>query len=513
MSSIDTKIQKRYDALLKSSDFEAAKILCDNLIKTEPAKPIGWFLFADLLMGLGSPIKALDFARRAAQISPEDCQIVTLLAKCELFCGNYQDALSVAQVAVGLNPSTVRDLDTLANVYSRCNKEAVALQLFAAAAEKAPNNPDVLYNLATSHRFLGHTADAETTFSRSIQLNSLDYQSVLGRSQLKLQTDQNNHIDELKANLSKIEMNDECRIHYHYSIAKEYEDIEQHDAAFENFAQGASLKNQTLDYDINADINNINNIINAFQQDHVKQTTAGITGDEAIFVLGLPRSGTTLVERILSSHPDVNSGGELNTLPTRLAGMLPKAEGRLLQHSLEIDFSTLGQSYVADVRQRVAPSRMFIDKLPYNYLNIGYARLAMSQAKIVLLDRDPVSACYAMFKNLFGRQYYPFTYDLDSLATYHLHYQRLIKHWMDVLPNPPYVLSYEALVTNPEPVIRDLLSYCDLEWHDDCLEFYKNPEASTTSSTSQVRRPIYQNSVDLWKQYESQLSGLIEKLN
>jgi hypothetical protein len=272
-----------------------------------------------------------------------------------------------------------------------------------------------------------------------------------------------------------------------------------------------------LQYDVRYDVDTVDWIIRAFPQAPAEPIRA-CPSNEPIFIVGLPRSGTTLVERILGSHSDVFAAGELNHFAAALvSGVLSRTGGRplprpeLIAGSRELDFAALGADYLERTRPATSHRRRFTDKMPLNYLYCGLIRRALPNARIVHVRRHPMASCYAMFKTLF-KDGYPFSYDLNEIAQYYVGYRRLMDHWRQSMPGAIHDISYERLVRDLEGESRRLLSACGLEWQDSCLEFHRNPTATTTASAAQVRRPLYDSSLAQWRHYEQQLEPLRARL-
>ncbi|MDX1499910.1 MAG: sulfotransferase, partial [Woeseiaceae bacterium] len=303
-----------------------------------------------------------------------------------------------------------------------------------------------------------------------------------------------------------------------YALAKELEDLGEYERSFARLSQGAAARRGLMRYDVARDIETMVAIEETFTAECLAAASAGSDNDEAIFVLGLPRTGTTLVERVLASHSDVHAAGELTNFAVELtrraragASGPPADRDALVRQSAELDFRALGDAYIASTRPFTGHTPRFVDKMPLNYLYLGLIRLALPKARIVHLRRHPLDTCYAIYKQLFVDAY-PFSYDLEELGRYYAAYHRLMAHWERVLPDAFLTVDYEALVDDFEHEVRRLLEFCGLDWQAACLRFYENPEASTTASTVQVRQPVYRSSVGKWRHYRDQLAPLIAVL-
>jgi len=242
---------------------------------------------------------------------------------------------------------------------------------------------------------------------------------------------------------------------------------------------------------------------------------SGNESKEPIFILGMPRTGSTLVERIISSHSEVQSAGELSSFSIEMMKMIDEMSGgkpvdrlELAKRSTELSLGELGERYLEAVEPIREDTRYFVDKLPLNSLNIGLIFGALPNAKVIHVVRDPMDACYAMYKYLF-KNGYPFSYDLAELAAYYTEYFRLMQHWREVLPDGwIYDVRYEDVIEDSLGESRRLLEHLDLSWEDDCESFHVSEHAATTGSASQVRKPVYGSSVGKWRNYERQLEPL-----
>jgi hypothetical protein len=302
-----------------------------------------------------------------------------------------------------------------------------------------------------------------------------------------------------------------------YALAKEYEDLEQYEQSFQHLRHGATLRRRHMRYDVATDLATVDWIIDAFAT--TPSDPAPNTCDDApIFIVGLPRSGSTLVDRILGSHSQLHSAGELKCLALAIVDAVRRqtpgaqlSRRELVARSASLDFTVLGRDYLDRVRAAGVDAPRFTDKMPLNYLYCGLIVRALPHAKIVHVCRDPMAACYAIYKTLF-EDGYPYSYDLAELGQYYLGYRRLMAHWQANLPAAIYTLNYEELVADQLGQTRKLLQFCGLEWQDACAHFHENAAPSTTASAAQVRQPIYDSSISQWRHYQQQLAPLSSRL-
>jgi hypothetical protein len=237
-----------------------------------------------------------------------------------------------------------------------------------------------------------------------------------------------------------------------------------------------------------------------------------------IFIVGMPRTGTTLVERILGNHSEVASAGEAVDFPEEMTAAARATHARLgltdtdlLRASLQMDFGEVGRRYLAAIRDLAGVQRYTIDKLPFNFRYCGLIHKALPKAAIVHVTRDPMDTCYAVFKTLFINAYH-FSYQLEEVAEYFIAYRRMMDHWHAVMPGVMLDVRYEELVADPQTQCRRLLAHCGLRWEDQVLDFHRSKKASTTASAMQVRRPIYRSSVQKWRNFARELQPVLRRL-
>ncbi|MFL0798973.1 MAG: sulfotransferase [Agarilytica sp.] len=467
---------------------------------------------------------ALQAIEKAIAIDPDNHEWLLQKALCLSKLGKIDLLPPLIERLTHASFDTAYQYSTMALVLTHVGRHEQAFNYYQQAVNKEPGDAQHYYNLASSLRFLGDITAAEDNYNKAIVLNPQDYEAYRLRSELRKQTDANNHVDELTAIVEAENVGARGTAQVSYALAKEFEDIGDSQRSFHFLTIGAKARRDCIKYDPSSDLRTIDAIQNVFTADvfdhkNTNRALNGSSGKTPIFILGLPRTGTTLVERIVSSHSEVVSAGELNNFSVEMLRQVKAVMGsksipkeQLVGLTKNIDFRALGEAYIDSTHTLVGESRYFIDKLPLNYLYVGLIRLALPQAKIINLKRHPLDTCYAMYKQLF-KDAYPFSYDLEELGHYYLAYQRLMDHWNTVMPGVIHTVSYEDVVHDIEGQTKNLLHYCDLSWQAQCLTYYKNREASTTASATQVRKPVYKSSVGLWRNYQKQLQPLIRVLN
>jgi hypothetical protein len=290
-----------------------------------------------------------------------------------------------------------------------------------------------------------------------------------------------------------------------------------YEKAFYYLKEGNTLKRKTFEYSAEETKAEFEQIKSTFTKTFILNNSKfGNPDNTPIFILGMPRSGTSLVEQILVSHPDVYGAGELYYL-RQIISQLAKADSvnqicENISKSGEEITTRLGLDYINKIRNFSAATKFITDKMPHNFLWIGAIISALPNAKIISCTRDPMDNCLSIYKNNFakGQKY---AYDLQELGHYHLRYQDLMRYWHEVFPGKIYAINYEKLVDAQETETRKLLKHCGLSWDEACLSFHKTSRAVTTASAVQVRKPIYKESVQLWKKYEKQLQPLSKLLS
>ncbi len=493
-----------------------ARRLSDDLLAARAGDAEVLFLASEVRLAEDDAEAALGFIVAAVEAAPGQLPLLLKQAENLIMLRRRLEAKQVAVEAVAVAGNDGRSLWEIGKIYSRCDDPAGARPLYERALAVMGPHPALLYDLAVARFHTGDSVGAEAELDALLERAPHFGHALYLRATLRRQTDANNHVGDLERRLASDFPTAAARAAGLFALAKEREDLGQFDASFAALAQGAALKRQSLTHDAAAERAAIDGIRSAYTQAVMQSAVTGHDERGAIFIVGMPRTGTTLVERMLGRHSDVESAGELLDFGQVLAAA---AQQQLRMHpgktpveaSLLIDFAALGREYMKGARQAAPRGRVFVDKMPINFMYCGLIRKALAEARIIHLVRDPMDSCYAAYKTLFSQAYY-FSYDFDELAAYYACYHRMMRHWHEVMPGAILDVRYEDLVADAEGQARRVLEWCGLDWQAAVLTPSENDTPTTTASAAQVREPIYTSSVQKWRRYQAQLEPLRARL-
>jgi len=356
-----------------------------------------------------------------------------------------------------------------------------------------------------SSKFAGLFEQAKKVFETAIELSPDHYQAYFASSDIGGVTKDNNHIARLLPMLD-VNSHPDSSLHIGHALAKEYETLGEYDKSFEVLERVKQQKLATIDYKFSDDYKLFDYLRQFPVADNITQL--GHDSSQPIFVVGMPRSGTTLVERILSNHTDVKSCGELQDFGVALKEVTETSSQKVLDVETllaaeSIDFAELGKRYIQRTKAITDNSPKFIDKLPFNFFYIDLIKKALPNAKIICLLRNPMDTCVGNYRQLFSinSPYYSYAYNLQSIGRFYAEFYQLANKWKNSNADNFMLLKYEDLVANPEQKIRQLLEFCGLSWQGKCLHAEQNTAPVSTASEVQVREPINTKSIGRWKKF------------
>jgi len=511
MKSTINTLHKQAQQALNNGEFQQAHHYLMAIFKQDQTFADAYFLMAMIAAAHQNSKKAIDLIEQALRFSPNNSEYLAQLAKQYSLISEHVQALKYVNLAAQCSPQTALTLDTIGVTYSQIGLHEKAIQFFQEAVSLEKNHL-FYFNLGVSQTFTGNFEGARKSHQQVIALAPDFCKSHTALSALTKVTQDKNNIANLKLLYQKLTYSDD-KLNIGHALAREYEALSDYNQAFEYLQLSKKHKLESINYDFNDDHEMLKSINEYFSDtQHISNKSTGHPSKEAIFVVGMPRTGTTLVERILSQHTDVTSAGELEHFGLLLKKMSTSNTKRILdadtvKAAKAIDFQKLGKSYLDSTRALTGDTAKFIDKMPLNILYVGFILQALPNAKIVCLDRNPLDTIISNFRQLFSANSYNYNYayDLTSTAKFYISFLNLAKLWLKNFPNNFYFANYETLVNTPEVEAKLIVEFCGLTWQEDCLHIDRNTAPVATASAVQVRNPINNKSVGNWRKYDAYL--------
>jgi tetratricopeptide (TPR) repeat protein len=472
--------------------------------------------------GQGNANYALTLLSRMTTMYPNQIEPFMMLAQLLLEEHKLNGALAAAQQALAIKGDDARTLSLMGRVKREMGLTEESIDWFAKAIAAEPESVDLLNQIGVSHMELGEMDEARAYFEKAIDIapEALRVYTNLANAK-KFSRDEPHYRNFIAAAQSIDSLSDHEKIGVHYALGKVFDDAGESEQAMAAFIAGAKLKRIELNYNKQASLYLFDRIREVFSREAIEAKRKQIKGSATaapIFVLGMPRSGSTLTEQIISSHSQVFGAGEIRTLNQSLNETITRDFSESVRFPEVFQFlsqshaDAICANYLRDVPNWGGKTPRFTDKMLTNFFYVGLINLMMPGAKIIHIRRHPVDNCISCFTRLF-REDLPYSYDFDDLADYYGKYSGLMAHWREVLPAGAFhELKYEDLVADTEGKARELLEFLGLPWEDQCLAFYETKRPVKTASVTQVREPIYTRSVERWKKYGASVQPLVDRL-
>ncbi len=509
-----TRLREGYDAL-ERGDLTTANRCCREVLAVEPERVGAHFLVGLTALQARERTIAYQAFATVTRLVPTHAAAWAQLARLWLGEGQMVKAGSALARAVEHETGDPLIHDLIGTLYSLLGEHATARLWFDKAVNARPQVVSFRQNLANNQVYFGETGEAESGFRAILSLDPAHAQAHWALATVRRATD-TDHVQQMREQMHDLarrgRLHPRARAFFSYAIGKELEDLEAWPDAFDAFAEGAAARRQTVEYDEAAEVGLFDFLAERFDSSWLERSRHLDRFPDfpvPVFIVGQPRTGTTLIERILAAHPAVHAAGELQQLHLAMRQLSGHREpGRfsreLADRAAGLDMRSLGASYLDTTRRMHGTRPCFIDKLPQNYLHLPLILAALPQARVIHVTREPLDACMASFKQLFADAYLH-SYDQGEMARHHVRYRRLMDVWRRRFGDRFIEVGYESTVGNVEATARILLSHLGLPWDDACVSFHRSGGAVATASAVQVREAAHARSVGRWRHYADQL--------
>ena len=513
-SRLEIVLKDGFSALNRGELDSAAKA-CQEALAKDPNLPQAHFLVGLVALEGEERRTAHEAFKSVVKLDRNHAAAWAQLARLSAGEGRVAVAERALREVRRIKPADPAVLDLTGTVLNQLGEYETAKAFFERVNALAPGQPAYMMNLANVLVFLGEIDAAVEIFREVLRKAHRSAQCHWGLANAVKARD-HSHIEQMRELLDHYPANQRSRAFLFYAIGKESEDLQDWDAAFEAFSEGAAARRQTVEYDEDAEIEVFETIKALFDSEWLASRTDGNPDPSPIFVLGQPRTGTTLIERIITSHSQVHSAGELQQFGLATRRVCRYADPRrfsaeLFRRAARADPRAIGTMYLKTAARRRGHTPRFVDKLPVNYLNLPLILAALPNAGIVHVVRGPMDSCFASFKQLFADAYLH-SYEQGEMARHHIRYRDLMTHYRACFPGRIIDVGYEETVHDIESNARGLISALGLDWEDACLHFHESQSGVATASAVQVREPAHTRSIGRWRRYERQLETMRREL-
>jgi len=503
--------------LEKEEKFAEAEQIYRQILTRHPDNVTAIRLWAQLGIKQKQFAEAEKFLRQAVKVSPGYSRAWNDLCGVQLEQENYDDVIQSANTLIKLKPHSFDGYIWLAAGTAASGKHEEAIGYYDKAIEIEPNHVGAMCGKGNACRAFGDQPGAISAYKKSIEVNPLYAEAYWNLANLKTFRFEDDEVDTMLSLLEDERITQEGIVQLNNALGLEFEGRKEYDRSFEFIDACNKIRRETEFYDRVENEEKVDLSLQVFTQQFFEEHGGHGNPDPApIFIIGLPRSGSTLLEQILSSHSLVDGTHELaelgRTIRSNPTLTTPATRYPISVKDLETDdYRKLGEEYIERASHHRGDRPFFTDKNPNNFIHVGVTSLILPNAKFINARRHPLDSCYGSYKQLFASGQ-PFTYDLVELGEYYVQYQRIMDHWHTVLPGKILDVHYEEVVADLEGQVRRILDYCELDWEESCARFYETDRSVKSASSEQVRKPIYKTSVNTWRHYESHLEDLIETL-
>ena len=501
--------------LFASGRVGVAEGICREYLRGHPTDVNAIRLLGDIGYKLGIMEEAVQLYERCLELAPDYHRARHKYALALSKQDKFEAAMKEVSRLITIDSNNIAYKALHAAVASSAGRFDEAHVVYEDVLARAPDAVAILTSYGHSLRYSGQGEKAATIYRRAIEVDPGHGDAYWSLANLKTVKFTAPEVEEMSNQLHALEGDSPDKYHLAFAVGKALEDLKDYAGSFDAYKTGNEIKRRYSGYDSKDNTHRIDDSIAVCDESFMAQFNAGGHPDSSpIFIVGLPRSGSTLLEQILASHSQVEATAELHfisRIAAQLEGTRKRGERRryprLLADLNSDERVALGQQYLDACSVYRTTGKKFIDKLPNNFMHIGLIRAILPNATIIDARRAPMAACFANFKQLFAEGQ-PFTYSLEDIGHYYVDYHRLMGHWQKIIPEQTLTVHYENVVTDLEGQVARLLEHCSLPFEDACVRFHENDRAVRSASSEQVRQPIFRGGLDQWRHYEEYLGPL-----
>lgn len=506
---------QRVQQLAAAGDTAAARGLVEGLLAGSPRDVTARLYLAGLLGAEDQQRAAVAQTLEAARFPPADVRLLGDLIAALIWAGELVAARHFLDSPLILSSTAPAVLMRAAGQRQAIGDNALALELMQRAQKCGAAGPGFLFHHAVQLGFNGRLAEARAGLEQCVRLDPPVGGAFVELARMGGHTPERNHVDRIIQALARVPSGSFDHAALEFALFEALHELQRHAEAWQALSRGNAIMHGRLPHDAGGEATLFAEMTRLCTPDFVRPaSTETDGGPQPIFVIGLPRSGTTLLERLLGNHSRIASAGELGDFPRSLflaTDHLPRGmfDDMTLARLPGLDWKRVGRTYLAQSRWRAGSKQFYVDKLPRNWMVAGLIHRALPDAKILHMVRDPLDVCFSNWRAYFGQgAEYAYAYDLDALASHHASYWSLMSHWHAVAPGRILDVDYGSLVHEPESTLQKILAFCELSYEPGCADPARNATPSATLSMSQVRHGIRTDTFAAWRPYETALAGL-----
>ncbi len=514
-ASKDPRLLEAADALARN-DIPVAERLLKAYLKQYPTDVAAIRMLAELAARIGRYQDAEHLLQRCIELAPSFTAARHNLAIIELRLGKTEEAYTEAKTLLSNDPKNPNYRTLYSSALVRVGEYEKAIESYGSLLREYPKQPKAWMSYGHALKTVGRTPESIDAYQKSIDLQPSLGEAYWSLANLKTFRFEPDNIDAMKAQLERTDIEEDDRLHLHFALGKALEDAKDYEASFRHYETGNAIRQKQIVYDEDEMGLRLDRSKKVLTPDlFAAKVGKGCEKSDPIFIVGMPRAGSTLLEQILSSHSQVEGTMELPdiiAIAKRLGGKAKRSEEsrypEIIAELSDQQLRALGEEYLERTRiQRKTDKPFFIDKMPNNFMHAGLIHLILPNAKIIDARRHPMACCFSGFKQHFAKGQ-GFSYGLERIGRYYRDYVLSMKHFDEIAPGIVHRVIYEDMVADPETQIRRLLDYCGLPFEEACVNFHRTERAVRTASSEQVRQPIYKGGVDQWVNYEPWLGEL-----